>query len=384
MRQALWVLAGGLIAASLPAAGRSQTPQGLPGVLGRLAYTPFAPRSRARELAAYAATLRKRCTVTPSAPGCDKANSPNFESISKSLILTPPECDEAARKYRPVLGDCMTAGDCKANEPGSAAVAFDNACLASSLPWSSETRTRQADETPALFRKGGENAGVAGALNATVLIQFFDSGTWRHHCGGLLRPGNRIITARHCFTSHDAIEALKDGRAHVRVLGRPEQAYPLDRSAADISQGAPPAVESDRLTLAFQGPTPPMPAPNVVFRSVTGPTEALVVGYYPHWSKARAANAPDVPEWLQGIRWPGNRMCHAMYAVGACLRLLCQTVPGYSGTPIFDAAGRGGEPLRVLGIVSREDTNAGGRCGPQLPEATLATVITDTAGGVPK
>ena len=207
-------------------------------MLASLAYTPFASAQRGRELAAYAASLRKRCTITPKAAGCaGKADLPDFEPISKSLALAPAECDEAARKYRIVLGDCLSTADCKADEPGSPAVAFDNACLASPLPWVSDNGTRRVDEAPGLFLKGGENAGVGGALNATVLIHFSEGDKSAESLRRPAAPGNRIITARHCFTTR-CDPALKEGRAHVRVLGRPERTYALDTVHRGTCAGA--------------------------------------------------------------------------------------------------------------------------------------------------
>lgn len=375
MKRGMRWLVGGLISSSL---------SGLAPPAGALAYTPFEPRERAAALPRYADTLRSDCARNRTGALCaGKADFSYFGPLAQTLAATPVDCDPAARTYRDALGDCLTTGDCKLGGSGTAGVAYDDSCLSSSLPWSGTDGRPRASQEPALFRQGGERAGVGGALNATVLIELVEKGRRGHHCGGLLRPGNRIITARHCFDNAYEISALKEDRAFVRILGRAGSEYLLSL-AASVSEAGVPPVQTDWLSLSFKA-SDTIPAPDVEFRRVTEPVEAVVVGHYPHWARSRAGNAPNEEAWRQGLRWPGPRMCHAIHAVDVCLRLLCQTMPGYSGAPIFDAKSAPGQPLRVLGIVSREDTRNGNhKCGAHLPRATLATIISDTIGGASK
>ncbi len=305
-------------------------------------------------------------------------NGPGYQAVLDALAVSGAGCEQAAIDYREFLHTC---------EPNCSQQAkpvkqrFDNACMASNLPWRREDGSFRADPEPSAFRIGGNRNGAAGILDAVMLIELDEQGHRQHLCGGLLLSGNRVLTAQHCFLTTYAQIALNEGWAYVRQPGSgPNQRYRLLGSDAIARARVNPA--QDYVVLRFEADVI-LPSPRVQFSAVTQPTRTLVYGYFGDFDADRilagseaSAGVSDIPTWTQGMRWAKPGLCHVMEAFNGCVRTLCQTVSGYSGAPIFGERSSPGEPLVVYGVISQADHH-NTQCGNVDSLTTLAASASD-------
>ncbi len=94
------------------------------------------------------------------------------------------------------------------------------------------------------------------------------------------------------------------------------------------------------------------------------PAEVTLLGLYPH---ALAADYYPVGSAhpMRSIRFPKPGLCEAISLSDNCLQLACQTVRGFSGTPIFSSRRPDGS-YEVIGFVSGA-TGAQTGCDGNLP-----------------
>lgn len=103
------------------------------------------------------------------------------------------------------------------------------------------------------------------------------------------------------------------------------------------------------------------------------PEEVSVVGYFSDHTAQRYGPGASKEDWKRGLRWPLPGLCHAYMAENRCVRMVCETVRGFSGAPVFDiAASDPSKPLRVIGFVSGADFSPDAGCGAPNPNVTIA------------
>jgi V8-like Glu-specific endopeptidase len=287
-------------------------------------------------------------------------------------------CSVAARAYRNTQIGC--AGACPVPS-ASIRSSFDRHCLASLLPWQRDDRTFKADPEPDRLRAGGQRDGRQGIIDAVVLLERDGALGRSHECGGLLLSGNRVLTARHCVATPVMQDALNRGRVKARLIrDSGKDVYTVEPLSTPTGIVAPAA--QDLVVLKLQASSL-IPAPRVEFREPATPGAAIVLGYFAHYDSQRIVADPEtgvaslsIPTWRQALRWAKPGYCHVLETVNGCVKTLCQTVPGYSGAPVFSAQSGAGAPLVVYGVLSGAESSQS-TCGTPEPFATLAASAKD-------
>jgi len=289
-------------------------------------------------------------------------------------------CSAAAREYRRQSLSC-SAG-CNSATHRDAIAKFDASCLASMLPWQRADGTMTADAAPSILTHGGAQNGVQGALNAVAVIEIRpteSNSVATHHCGGVLLSGNRIATALHCFNTRLMANAVASGRVWARSIRNDNSAWKI--LAPDKWPGALPQTDIGRdfIVLRLESAAP-IAVPKIIFGTSAIPGEAFVLGHFLDFDDTRTLVAPGtaqttpIPRWRRGLRWAKPGLCVAIGVKAGCVRTLCQTVRGYSGSPVFAAKGADpAKPLTVLGLISAPDDGSDARCGDQQAITTLAS-----------
>jgi V8-like Glu-specific endopeptidase len=295
------------------------------------------------------------------------SESPRLRAVASRL--QQPEfrsCSQAARAYD-VAGQSDNFSAMQELGPE-----VDTHCLQSLLRWRRSDGEYRSDPIPSLL-DGSERSGLAALA---ILERVTARGEVEYVCGGLLRPGNRVLTAAHCFGEHPAhSSALRDGRLRVRLARDPlGSGWPVRAMTKEWRNPEP--VRSDAVELEIVSAIE-IDAPPSEFVAMHEQSEPIVLGYFRHFDTARQIEGDTqplskFPAWFRGLRWSRSGLCHAINAADRCVRLLCQTINGYSGSPVFDrSAYVPGQPLRVLGLVSRPD-HSDAACGAFLEYSTLA------------
>jgi hypothetical protein len=133
------------------------------------------------------------------------------------------------------------------------------------------------------------------------------------------------------------------------------------------------AVRDDWIVLQIDTTEPIGAAETVLEREPSlGPVS--LAGHYAHFNYASYAQA-GAPEWRRGLRFPRPDLCQTIKVVGDCLQLACETVRGFSGTPVFRAApAASGSAIPVVGFISqRAHSDAECPTGPLSPTLAVSS-----------
>lgn len=238
------------------------------------------------------------------------------------------------------------------------AAAYDIACLGSVEP--------RGQEAPFL-RDGlpAELAALSSPHGKTPIALLEVAG--KPFCGALLRNDRTLVTARHCID--DAQAAWDAGLLTIRPIdgrGGPWKVAP----GILQPEGAVTASVGDDWAVLRIETTDAIEATPVSLKSALGPGPVSIVGYFKQHAAVGYGPGQSPAEWKRGLRWPRPGFCQIQEVRANCLRLLCQTVEGFSGAPIFDAT----TPTpTVVGFISRPASSSTGRCGStQIASITLA------------
>jgi hypothetical protein len=297
-----------------------------------------------------------------------RARHPGIEQIIARLASQPVECAEAARQFALLYRGISESGATVAavQELGIAGSQVDVACMAA--PWDPSER-----------RESDVSAGPPpGALEATGLLEI--EGQEAPLCGALFLSATELVTARHCFADRDFYVALRDG--HVRVRQASDARLSWRVSAVEMPADSLIGSEDirfadDYIRLRVAGGPPNVP--RVDLRAPAGLSPAFVAGYFQFRSRERVTGSPG--EWLakpeaeRGLRWSRQGMCNVVDPAPGCFRMLCQTIPGFSGSPVFAlVSAPGSTPLVAYGLVSGTEGEGHPMCGDD--DLELATVGT--------
>jgi len=320
----------------------------------------FEPVMAVTAIAARIRSIRYECRNQrlESQPACERRQKvPELEDIARDVAAAAGPC---VRRVVLPYADCVSA-TCLPADRAAAAKAFDDACMFTMSPWlrPGESAPR-ADPMPEIFRTGGNRDGVAGVLSVVVLLQIRNAaGTVTHLCGGALLSDNRIVTARHCFREtrwFKPAAALKAGELYIqRVLdGTVHRLVWTSEVQKPIL-----SVSDDYVVLGVEGdPEQPLRAARVTFARPTRPSRAIALGYFLDHDPSRETQQLSAvrglalePDWHRGLRWAREGLCQVIDERDGCVRTMCQTINGYSGTPLFAENPVDGS-LVIYGLIS--------------------------------
>lgn len=300
-----------------------------------------------------------------STPECRRRVDGQLTGLAPALAelsTQPPACDTASAAYSQAALAQSMAGRVRVRR---LTPAFDAACMVA--PWDPEPTN------------GSQRIRSAEALLATALFQVNGSG--RPFCGGAFLAPRKALTALHCFSDPQTFDALTAGHVTVRQAGDPSgSAWRVKPPALDpaLRGRAKIPVGEDAIDLELEGAGPAVPA--VTKRPVIGIEPAFVAGYLNFHDEARRPGSVDAaawatrPEWWRGIRWARPGSCHAFDAQTNCFRMLCQTVPGFSGSAVFASNADPAGGLVLLGLVKGADGEANACLQPPLSMATVGVI----------
>ncbi len=327
----------------------------------------------------------QRCSLRRGAAAqqtCRIAEGEPELSRTIAALGSAPGCEEAVRQFYGLRDPACRVGICATPIARTAYKALDDRCMASLTPWIDDDGVRQAPPIPGIFRPGPDGM---SALDAIVLIERRGpEGDWQPYCGGLLLPGARVLTARHCFGKDDEQVALGEGR--MRAL-RTSDGETFALQWTDGARAPRDEISDDVLVVPMRlGPGQAVPVPPPVsLQPVLKPAPAVALGYLQFRDfrrrSADAAEATPPVGWRSGLRFARPGLCHVIRQQAGCVRILCQTFPGYSGGPVFaeerDADGR----LVLHGLVSQSRGAGALRCGapPLIAPRDISAPVSITA-----
>ena len=278
------------------------------------------------------AGLTRSCERTGVASYCvarDRlvAIQPGLDNPSPKVV----QCSEAANAaHRAWQAD--TEGWHSTTEAG----AWEDACLA---PLDAPSNAAGSSLDPAI-------------MSAIGVLSFHE----KPFCSGLFIADGLFVTAQHCYRS-GGLSVRQAGSNEIRTLDRVDSnalpGVPNDWAVFRVTGGAPLVVQATEFS-------PPGDSTDVY------PVGLSLV--------AASRNAP-LADITQTIRAPRDNMCPILFEIEGCLHLACQTMPGFSGAPVFlgRAASEQGVP-KVVGLLS--GGSDGGSCkGPTVPRVTFAVPV---------
>lgn len=294
----------------------------------------------AREFAQSCATRGENCTEA-------RAFGKVVSALRNSANMHP-DCDAAARAY---------AKDYDfANPTDAVTQAYDAACLGSLSPRFRGATAVAAEPVPAVFTGGPDGT---GARSAIAILEA--SGT--PFCGGLLRNDQTVVTARHCVQRNQS--AFDAKRVTVRSATGQHiwQVASPPASSGSVSQ----RVRDDWAVLKLSG-NAPVAVVDVALARFDIAQELTLVGTFSGYPLMDYRDGSA--SWRHSLRYPRAGMCQGLVVDNGCLVLTCQTVPGFSGAPIFRMTSENETPT-VVGFVSGTLSATTG-CPAAGPYPTLA------------
>lgn len=282
---------------------------------------------------------------------CEEAQSLAVTaSALRKAAAANPLCPAAAVEFIPYYAD--------SDPPAEVARRFDLACLGSFAPRLDLVGAESVQ--PAIFRADNPQAGV---LSAVAILQVGDT----PFCGGLLRKDHSLVTARHCF---DAMaEDFRRGRVTARPAAGGAGPWPVSPMPLRTGDGGD-AVRNDWVMLKVSTPDAIAAVDTTFQRASPGPV--TLVGHYGFWDKTNYAPGAPSAGWQRGLRFPRDGLCQVVKVVDGCVQLACETVRGFSGTPIFVTSHSDGQPYAVVGFISQPNGDATQCYGIDLATSTFA------------
>lgn len=274
-----------------------------------------------------------------------------LEAAKTELSLAPSACNMAARLF-------FVASSASSTPDDATALAYDAACLGSFVPRVINGQIESLTAKPPIIANPVHENEI---LSAVAVIE--DA---RNHfkCAGLFLPGGKLLTARHCFGSviPDTIQ-VRSAQSGKRWHVVPPDALPANNGK----------VASDWIVLSLKGSGFPVPPKINLSRLGVSPL-AFVVGPI-HSAKAMSYSPqlnPDGDHLRHSLRYPKTGTCVAISILAGCLTLTCQSVQGFSGTPVFSARLSDGS-YDVIGLISGgEGAGTGCAADPALRFHTFA------------
>lgn len=276
----------------------------------------------------------QQCKLAPGLAGCQKREA--ILTTLRGLEAVSAECRQAAERFQRI--QVCRGSACKQHR--RVIENFDAQCLYQPTEGTG----------PAAMSQGAADG--LTALDVTVVIQHrVGPDRWTHLCGGLILSGERILTARHClnYAGQSRFRALSanDWRAVRLSDGRV-----LNLSADGVVDRAPSSVADDYLILplVLKSGDAPVRAAKLVLREASW-SSATVVGYFDLYNTV-ATSVASLADVRSAIRAPRPGLCHVVEVRNRCVRTICQTVPGYSGSPLFANARDPDGALVLYGLIS--------------------------------
>ncbi|MGH6909083.1 MAG: trypsin-like serine protease [Phenylobacterium sp.] len=346
----------------LSRSGQIIGPVAKPGVLAGAAHRirlsdprtqmPSSPSATEGILTAKIATSDKACAAGGAGACGDGVRLKGVLADVETTALRYPNCSKAATAYVKYYPD--------GEAPDAVAAAYDTACLASSEPRSSAGSFIHDSLPPVLAALSNP---ATGGLSPIAVLEV--DGT--PFCGALLRNNHTLITARHCFEGA-AAGAWKAGAIRLRPVDGRGGPWQIDKNFLKAGADASTARTDWAVVKILTAES--IRATDVNLEAATGPGAVSVLGYFKDHAAVGYGPGQSPEEWKRGLRWPRPGFCAIEDVRPGCLRLLCQTVQGFSGAPIFSAAAPG--KVAVVGFVSRAAVADGAACGPATSYVTIA------------
>ncbi len=287
---------------------------------------PAGPGSSSDDIAAAASLLGRGCKNEISLI-CGEAGALRRAAAAMEVAgRSSPTCESAAAAFRTVYAS-LAATDAIATD-------YDRACLGSFAPRAGEDAAAAAAVRPSIL-EGAEQPG--GLLDAVGLLEV----NGEVQCGGLLLADRTFITARHCLRGLAGVKLTvrSASRRLPAMTAAPAPLHPLWSKLG---------VPSDWAILTLEG-SGALPVPPSRLGAMVMPGEVSLVGFY-RYARSDIYAADEVP-FERDLRFPKSGMCQAIEDLSGCLQLACQTVRGFSGTPIFRSRSGDG-PIEVVGFLS--------------------------------
>lgn len=313
---------------------------------------PSSPSIGVGVLDAELPKAEERCRLNPGS--CSEAKRLQVALASmKAGQGASPKCSAAATAY--------LSAYIKGDEPPKAVkVDYDMACLGSFEP-RQRPEGFAVDAAPAIFI--AKPGGAPGAMTAVGLLEL----NGQPICGVLLRNDKTFVTARHCFDGATAID-WRAGRLKVRPVDGRGGPWAIETTFR--ANGSGPAVKEDWAVVGLSTGDA-IGAAATQFAADLPAGDATLIGYFSDHAASNYGPGKSTEDWRQGLRWPRAGLCQVYRQVGDCLQLICQTVRGFSGTPVFASTAED-QPLVVLGFISRPAASTTAACGAPQPFVTLA------------
>lgn len=254
--------------------------------------------------------------------------------------VAPKYCAVARQleAFSPGLGDTDVIARC-----GAAANALSAAAVPGERYWYRRPEAR-AWENACLTSLGSQSPdGVPDETLMTAVGILHLGETPR--CSGLLTPDGRFVTAKHCVGGppYDFLRVRQAGTDEVRTL---EHVRSAGGSGVSNDWAIFRIVED-----------PPLVVPEVEF----GRFDPGDPGYPIGFSFVSADRLRPLARMADAVRTPRKDMCRVVFDLEDCLHLACQTMPGFSGSPIFARSGPE-RPATLIGILSGGD-DGNTKCG---------------------